>query len=104
MKTNQAIPQIFRIMRMHIVLGGVLAFTLGAVLAFVNSGVFNPLRIILFYAVVLLGDLSTHFGNDYFDVKSDQYIERKKFFAGKNILVNNPSLRPQVINPQMRQR
>jgi 1,4-dihydroxy-2-naphthoate polyprenyltransferase len=96
MKTTQAVPPIFRVVRMHIVLGGVLAFTLGAVLAFVNSGVFDPLRIILFYAVVLFGDLSTHFGNDYFDVKSDQFIERKKFFSGKNILVNNPALRPQA--------
>jgi 1,4-dihydroxy-2-naphthoate polyprenyltransferase len=96
MKTTQDPPQIFRIIRMHIVLGGVLAFTLGATLALVNGGVFNPVRFALFYLVVLLGDLSTHFGNDYFDVKSDQYIERKKFFSGKNILTNNPALRAQA--------
>jgi 1,4-dihydroxy-2-naphthoate polyprenyltransferase len=81
---------------MHIVLGGLLAFTLGAFLALVGGGVFDPLRFAVFYMVVLLGDLSTHFGNDYFDVQSDQYIERKKFFAGKNILTNYPKLRSQA--------
>jgi 1,4-dihydroxy-2-naphthoate octaprenyltransferase len=93
MKPSQVIPPIFRIVRMHIVLGGVLAFSLGALLTLVNGGVFDPLRVTLFYAVVLFGDLSTHYGNDYFDVKYDQHIERKKFFTGKNILVNNPRLR-----------
>jgi 1,4-dihydroxy-2-naphthoate octaprenyltransferase len=98
MKLNQVIPPILRIVRMHIVLGGVLAFTLGALLALVNGGVLNPLQVTLFYAVVLFGDLSTHYGNDYFDVESDQYIERKKFFSGKNILVDNPSLRKHAKN------
>jgi 1,4-dihydroxy-2-naphthoate polyprenyltransferase len=96
MKTTQAAPRIFKIIRMHIILGGLLAFTLGVFLALVNGDVFGPLRFALFYLVVLLGDLSTHFGNDYFDVKSDQYIERQKFFSGKNILVNCPALRAQA--------
>jgi 1,4-dihydroxy-2-naphthoate octaprenyltransferase len=42
---------------------------------------------------MLLGDISTHYSNDYFDVEVDRYIERKKFFAGSNILVSNPNLR-----------
>ncbi len=89
----ELIPPILKIVRLHIVLGGVLAFTLGALLGLVNGGVFDPLQVTLLYAVVLLGDLSTHYGNDYFDFESDQYVERKKFFSGKNILVNNPKLR-----------
>jgi 1,4-dihydroxy-2-naphthoate octaprenyltransferase len=98
MKLSHAVPPILRIVRMHIVFGGVLAFTLGALLALVTGGVLDPLRVALFYGIVLFGDLSTHYGNDYFDAKSDRYIERKKFFSGKNILVDNPSLRKKAKN------
>jgi 1,4-dihydroxy-2-naphthoate octaprenyltransferase len=41
----------------------------------------------------LLGDLSSHYSNDYFDVEVDKHIEQKKFFAGKAILVNHPNLK-----------
>jgi 1,4-dihydroxy-2-naphthoate octaprenyltransferase len=73
--------------------GGVLAFLVGALLALAGGGSFDPTRFILGYAVVLLGDLSTHYSNDYFDVEVDKHIEQKKFFAGSGILVNNPNLR-----------
>jgi 1,4-dihydroxy-2-naphthoate octaprenyltransferase len=94
MKLRHAIPPIFRIVRVHIVVGGVLAFLLGVLLALVGGGgTLDPTRVALFYAIVFFGDLSTHYGNDYFDVESDKYVERRKFFSGKNILVNNPGLR-----------
>jgi 1,4-dihydroxy-2-naphthoate octaprenyltransferase len=76
------------------VAGGVLAFSLGALLAIGGGGgSFDLARVILGYTVVLLGDLSTHYGNDYFDVEVDKNIVRKKFFAGSTILVSNPNLR-----------
>jgi 1,4-dihydroxy-2-naphthoate octaprenyltransferase len=86
------IPKILRIIRIHIVAGGVLAFSLGALLAIVGGGSFDPTRVALAYTVVLLGDLSTHYSNDYFDVEVDKYAERKKFFAGSTILVTHPKL------------
>lgn len=76
--------------------GGVLAFSLGAFLALANGGSFNPALVVSAYVVVLLGDLSTHYSNDYFDVEVDKHIEQKKFFAGSAILVNNSHLRPTV--------
>ena len=88
-------PKLLRIIRVHIVVGGAFAFSLGALLAIVGGGTFNPLLVVIFYAIVFCGDLSTHFSNDYFDIKVDKYIEQKKFFAGKNILVNHPELRGQ---------
>jgi 1,4-dihydroxy-2-naphthoate octaprenyltransferase len=88
-----SIPKILRIIRIHIVAGGILAFSLGALLAIVGGGSFDPTRFVLGYAVVLLGDISAHYSNDYFDVEVDRYVERKKFFAGSNILVCNPNLR-----------
>jgi 1,4-dihydroxy-2-naphthoate polyprenyltransferase len=89
-----SIPKILKIIRVHIVVGGVLAFSLGALLAVADGGSFEPARFVLGYLVVLLGDLSTHYSNDYFDVEVDKYIKRKKFFAGSGILVGNPGLRP----------
>ena len=88
-----SIPKILRIIRIHIVAGGVLAFSLGALLAIVGGGRFDLARVVLGYTVVLLGDLSTHYSNDYFDVEVDKHIEKKKFFAGSTILVSNPNLR-----------
>jgi 1,4-dihydroxy-2-naphthoate octaprenyltransferase len=87
------IPKILRIIRVHIVAGGVLAFSLGALLAVAGGGSFDPSRFVLVYAVVLLGDLSTHYSNDYFDVEVDRHMGQRKFFAGSTLLVNNPQLR-----------
>jgi 1,4-dihydroxy-2-naphthoate octaprenyltransferase len=88
-----SIPKILKIIRVHIVVGGALAFSLGALLAVAGDGTFDPARFVLGYTVVLLGDLSTHYSNDYFDVEVDKSIEQKKFFAGSGILVDNPDLR-----------
>lgn len=93
MKTAQ-IRQLLKIIRPHIVAGGLLAFLLGALLALANGGNFDFSRVALFYAIVFFGDLSTHYSNDYFDVKADQNAEKKKFFSGSIILINNPTLRP----------
>ena len=84
---------LLKIIRFHIVAGGFLAFSLGALLATVGGGSFNLTSFVLGYAVVFLADLSTHYGNDYFDVEVDKYIEKKKIFSGSGILVNNPDLR-----------
>jgi 1,4-dihydroxy-2-naphthoate octaprenyltransferase len=86
--------QYIKMIRFHIVAGGLLAFVLGALLAFANGGSFDLLRIALFYTIVFLGDLSTHFSNDYFDVEQDRLIGKKRFFSGNKILVNNPRLQP----------
>ncbi len=85
--------KILGIIRIHIVIGGFLAFSLGALLAFVGGGSFNFMFFALGYVVVLLGDLSSHYSNDYFDVEVDKCIEQKKFFSGSNILVDNPDIR-----------
>ena len=88
------IPKILKIIRIHIVAGGLLAFSIGALLALANGKIFfDPVYVVLCYLVVLLGDLSTHYSNDYFDVEVDKIVERKKFFAGSTILVTNPKLR-----------
>jgi 1,4-dihydroxy-2-naphthoate polyprenyltransferase len=81
-----------RMIRVHIVFGGILAFTLGSLLAVADGGVFEPVRFVVCYAIVFLGDLSTHFSNDYFDVKTDKLISNKTFFTGSKVLLKNPVL------------
>jgi 1,4-dihydroxy-2-naphthoate octaprenyltransferase len=88
------IVNLLKVIRLHIVLGGILAFSVGALLAAANGGALNLPRALLFYLIVFLGDLSTHFSNDYFDSKTDKMHTQslKKFFMGKRILVKKPYL------------
>jgi 1,4-dihydroxy-2-naphthoate octaprenyltransferase len=86
--------KLLKIIRVHIVAGGVLAFSLGALLALASGGNFNLALVVLAYSVMLLGDLSSHYSNDYFDVEVDRHIKKKRIFAGSAILVNYPNLRP----------
>jgi 1,4-dihydroxy-2-naphthoate octaprenyltransferase len=83
-----------KIIRIHIIAGGVLAFSLGALLAIANGGTFDSLRFILMYVVMLFGDLSAHYSNDYYDVEIDKHVEQKKFLGGSRLLVYYPELRP----------
>lgn len=86
------VGQYLRMIRLHIVLGGILAFTLGALLALANGGSFDPTRFALFYAMIFFGDLSTHFSNDYFDFKHDRLTAQKSVFSGAKMLTKNPNM------------
>lgn len=83
---------LLRMIRLHIVAGGALAFSLGTLLAVAEGGTLEPLPVTLGYLVVLLGDLSTHYSNDYYDVETDKQSKTKKFFSGKKLLVTHPQL------------
>lgn len=82
-----------RVVRPHIVAGGFLGYSLGVLLALLRGGVFDPAVFTLGYAVVLFGDLSTHFSNDYFDAGLDGMASRKTF-GGSNALAVHPEARP----------
>jgi 1,4-dihydroxy-2-naphthoate polyprenyltransferase len=86
--------KMLRIIRRHIVIGGILAFTLGALLIAANGGTFDLGKAALFYTVVFLGDLSTHYSNDYFYTEADKHVKRKKLFSGNHIFVDNSQLHP----------
>jgi len=86
-----------RVMRPHIVAGGFLGYLLGALLALNLGGGFNPVHFALGYAVVLAGDLSTHFSNDYFDVEIDR-DSPPKAFGRSNALVAHPGTRPAALS------
>jgi 1,4-dihydroxy-2-naphthoate octaprenyltransferase len=71
-----------------------LAFAVGALLGYANGGVFNPIHFVICYATVFFGDLSTHFGNDYFDVKQDKTRHKKSLFSNHKVLRDNPKMLP----------
>jgi 1,4-dihydroxy-2-naphthoate polyprenyltransferase len=85
------IRQYLKMIRPHIVVGGLLAFTVGALLGIANGGVFTPTAFVVCYATVFFGDLSTHFSNDYFDVKQDK-TRQKSLFSHNNVLTDNPEM------------
>ena len=85
-----------RVVRPHIVAGGFLGYLLGALLALNHGAGFNPVHFALGYAVVLAGDLSTHFSNDYFDVEIDG-DSPPKAFGRSNALVEHPRARPAAL-------
>jgi 1,4-dihydroxy-2-naphthoate octaprenyltransferase len=82
---------LLRVIRLPILLGGALGYGLGALLGLADGGVFNPILLSISYSVVALGDLSTHFSNDYFDVELDRSAP-KKIFGGSNLLVSRTDL------------
>jgi 1,4-dihydroxy-2-naphthoate octaprenyltransferase len=88
------IKQYLKIIRPHIVVGGLLAFTVGALLGLANGGVFNPTVFAVCYATIFFGDLSTHFSNDLFDVKTDKAKHKKSLFSNQKVLTNNPEMLP----------
>jgi len=84
--------RLLRVIRPHIVVGGFLGYSLGALLALNMGGTLPWTGFILGYLIVLFGDLSTHFNNDYFDVEIDRGVPPKPF-GNLNVLVEHAELR-----------
>lgn len=85
---------VLRMIRLHIVAGGLLAYSLGTLLAMLDGATFNPARSVLGYLVISIADLSTHYSNDYFDSRVGSYTRDGKTFGGSRILFDHPELRP----------
>jgi 1,4-dihydroxy-2-naphthoate polyprenyltransferase len=77
---------LIKVVRVPILIGGALGYGVGVLLGLASAGKINPLQVVLCYLVVALGDLSTHYSNDYFDVELDR-ISPRKTFGGSNLLV-----------------
>ena len=86
-----------KIIRLHILAGGFLGYCLGVLLAMLRGGKTSPQTPVLGYLIVLFGDLSTHFSNDYYDVDVDENAPHKTF-EGHNILVDYPDIKPLAIS------
>ena len=89
---TKSLVVLLKVIRPHIVAGGFLGYLLGVLLALVYGAEFNATLFILGYVVVLLGDLSTHFTNNYHDTEIDANTPGKTF-GNTNILVKHPDVK-----------
>ncbi len=76
--------------------GGFLGYSLGVLLALSAGGELSLATYVVGYAVILFGDLSTHFSNDYYDADLDREAPHKTF-GGSNYLADHPEAKPQAL-------
>jgi len=84
------IGTVLRVIRPHIVIGGVLGYMLGVFYPSINSRI--DLRTsLLGYITVFFIDLSTHYSNDLYDAERDQQANWKPF-GSNNVLIKTPEI------------
>lgn len=88
------VVRLLRLGRLHFVLGGLLLYLLGALLALAAGADLDPWRLGLGYAVLFCAHLSVSYSNDYFDAEGDRTTEPTLFSGGSKVLVEHPELRP----------
>ena len=93
---TKSLVVLLKVIRPHIVAGGFLGYLLGALLALNYGAEFNATLFILGYIVVLLGDLSTHYTNNYHDTEIDANTPGKTF-GNTNILVTYPEAKTSAL-------
>jgi len=75
--------------RFHFVLGGLLLYTLGYLLA-VSAGISFSMDLFLWgYAILFFAHLSVHYSNDFFDAKGDRISKPTLFSGGSGVLVKH---------------
>ncbi|OGD44444.1 hypothetical protein A3K69_00010 [Candidatus Bathyarchaeota archaeon RBG_16_57_9] len=84
--------RLLRVVRPHIVAGGLLGYLAGALYALSLGGSASSAVLVLGYLAVLLMDLSTHYNNDYYDVEIDRHAPFKPF-GSVNLFIEHPELR-----------
>ena len=90
---GEIMAKLLRLARPHFLIAGLSLFFFGAFWAILNGAAISPLRLVLGYLIVFLGQLSISFSNDYFDVAVDSYGSPTLFSGGSGILVKYPNLR-----------
>jgi 1,4-dihydroxy-2-naphthoate octaprenyltransferase len=91
-KRAATIKRILVLGRFHFVLGGLLLYTLGYMLARVSAVPFSLDRFIWGYAVLFYAHLSVSYSNDLFDAKGDRISKPTMFSGGSGVLVKHPEL------------
>jgi len=84
--------RLLRVIRPHIVAGGLLGYLAGALYALSLGGAAPAAVLALGYLTVFLMDLSTHYNNDYYDVEIDRHAPFKPF-GSVNLFIEHPDLR-----------
>jgi 1,4-dihydroxy-2-naphthoate octaprenyltransferase len=87
---------ILKLARPQFLVAGLALFVFGALVAVLLGSPFSWARLVLGCLIVLPAQLSVNFGNDYFDVVSDQPDGGTFISGGSGILLEHPGLRPTV--------
>jgi 1,4-dihydroxy-2-naphthoate octaprenyltransferase len=87
---------ILKLARPQFLVAGLALFVFGALVAVLLGSPFSWTRLLLGCLIVLPAQLSVNFGNDYFDVVSDQPDGGTFISGGSGILLEHPELRPAV--------
>jgi 1,4-dihydroxy-2-naphthoate octaprenyltransferase len=87
---------ILKLARPQFLVAGLALFVFGALVAVLLGSPFSWARFVLGCLIVLPAQLSVNFGNDYFDVVSDQPDGGTFISGGSGILLVHPELRPTV--------
>lgn len=88
--------KLFKLARPQFLIAGLALFVFGAFVAVVLGSPFSLGRLLLGSLIVLSAQLSVNFGNDYFDVGSDQPEGATFISGGSGILLRYPELRTTV--------
>jgi 1,4-dihydroxy-2-naphthoate octaprenyltransferase len=80
--------------RFPLLLGGLLYYLLGALMAAFAGHPLSAARLLLGYAILAPAHLSVHLSNDYFDLDGDRLGEATSIYGGSGILIKEPELRP----------
>ncbi len=87
---------IIKLARPQFLVAGLALFLFGAFIAVLLGSPFALARLLLGCLIILPAQLSVNFGNDYFDVVSDQPDSGTFISGGSGILLKHPELRPTV--------
>ena len=87
---------LLKLARLQFLIAGLALFLFGALVAVLLGSPFSWARLLLGLLIVLPAQLSVNFGNDYFDVVSDQPDGGTFISGGSGILLQHPELRPTV--------
>jgi 1,4-dihydroxy-2-naphthoate octaprenyltransferase len=88
--------KILKLARPQFLVAGLALFLFGAFIAVSLGSPFSLARLVLGCLIVLPAQLSVNFGNDYFDVVSDQLDGGTFISGGSGILLKHPELRGTV--------
>lgn len=87
---------ILKLARPQFLVAGLALFLFGAFVAVLSGSPLSWGRLLFGCLIVLPAQLSVNFGNDYFDVVSDQIDSGTFISGGSGILLQYPELRPKV--------
>lgn len=87
---------LLKLARAQFLVAGLALFIFGALVAVLFGAPFSWARLLVGCLIVLPAQLSVNFGNDYFDVVSDQIGGTTLISGGSGVLLKHPELRKPV--------